>query len=263
MKKIFSILIFAVTSFAFAELPYGFAGNLTVGYGTDFLYRGIPMAAHCSTMNLGLTHSLYTGTAYLNASSCNAMDGRNPADKTYVYGPQEDKFTLGYKFPVMENVTVDVGGIYHLYPIDELMSGAYATVGGPLIDMRREAFVGVAYKGLYINPKLYFTYDYDLLGRDFNLSGSHSYDFSKYCSGLNFELGGQLGSVDYNEALSRQNAGMRSDSYQYAQADAGFSYKLDKTSKVYTGISYGDNNNGSTTNMDGCWMWKVRLTTSF
>jgi hypothetical protein len=95
MKKLFSILVFSLASFAFAELPYGFSGSLSVGYGTDLLYRGIPMAAHAANVGLDLKHSLYNGTAFFNVVSVNAMDGRDPADKTYVYGPQENKFTLG------------------------------------------------------------------------------------------------------------------------------------------------------------------------
>jgi hypothetical protein len=63
------------------------------------------MAAHCSTMNLGLTHSLYTGTAYLNLL-LQSMDGRNPGTRPMSMARRKITLPSVIKARGWRNVTV-------------------------------------------------------------------------------------------------------------------------------------------------------------
>lgn len=204
--------------------PMAWMDNLSlkssVGFESEYVYRGKNLAHNVTIWTLQGSYKLYKGNLYAGTI------GYNGTSATYT----EQDIYVGYKMPIDEKFSLDVGYTYYWYPNQSL---------APTIDRTNEVYAGVMYNGLYVNPAAYIYYDIDLEQIIVELSGKYSWDLAKYgWANTSFDVGGYVGWLNSDDTNGSQVDAGASNGYTYWGVTADLVYALTKNASVSAGLRY-------------------------
>lgn len=235
----------------------------TVGFESEYVYRGKELGLHSVQLSVEGAYKLYNGSLYAGVWSTNPV-GANSSGANYLTPyEKEANFYVGYKMPVYEKFTADVGATYYWY-LDNNQ--------GTFFNNRREIYAGLIYNGLFVNPAAYVFYDFDAKAITGELSGKYSYDLAKFgMANTAVDVGAYVGGVSASDAAAGYTgAGKVHNGYMYWGTTADVVYSITKNASASVGIRYAGNNDGQNifvngdfrNSADNLW-WGTKLTAGF
>jgi hypothetical protein len=208
----------------------GLSVNSSVGFESEYVYRGRNIAHNVAVWTLNGSYKLYKGSLYAGAI------GYNGQDATYT----ENDLYLGYKLPVYEKFSADFGGTYYWYT-NQGTTGSTAFPTGN-IDNTFELYTGVIYNGLWVNPAAYVYYDFMLRQFVVEASGKYSWDLAKYgVANTALDVGAAIGWLNSEDANGDTVAGKPHNGYTYYGVNADVVYSFNKNASASVGIGYAGN----------------------
>lgn len=241
MKKILSIVALSVmfvgAAFADSKTAASWTDSLSlnssVGFESEYVFRGRNIAHNVAIWHLEGSYKLYNGSLYAGVTGFNGQQ--------YTY--TENDLYIGYKMPLQKNFSADFGATYYWYTNQTT---------APTIDRTYELYAGLMYNGYVVNPAIYVYYDFALERWTAELSGKYSWDLAKYgWAKTSLDVGAFLGTSAAKDADSDQVAGKTKNSYNYAGVTADVVYAFNKNASASVGIRFiaNDDNNPSTNAM--------------
>ena len=195
----------------------------SVGFESEYLYRGRALAMDTLVTSVEGAYKLYNGSLYagfLNHDSVKSSFS-------------ESDFYVGYKMPVYEKFSADVGYTYYWY---QQPTGATP-------DRRNEIYAGVVYNGFWVNPAAYIYYDFNTDAITGELSGKYSLDLAKYgWANTAVDVGAYLGGTSIDDVTGGQGT-KSSAGWTYYGVTGDLVYSFNKNASASVGVRYGGNNN--------------------
>jgi hypothetical protein len=232
-----------------------FSGKASVGFESEYLYRGKALAFDTIVTSVEGAYKLYNGSLY--AGILNHDSAYSPS--TGASALSESDFYVGYKLPVYQKFSADVGYTYYWY------QNSAATP-----DRRNEIYAGVVYSGLYINPAAYIYYDFNDEAVTGEVSGKYSFDLAKYgWANTALDLGAYVGGTSIDDVTGGQAITKNSGGYVYYGVTADLVYSFNKTTAASVGVRYGGSSNNGGTDIsvahpeENSIYWGTKLTAGF
>jgi uncharacterized protein (TIGR02001 family) len=247
MKNTLTIIALSAVFAASLFAVEGLAGKVTMGLESDYVFRGKKLADASVQSSVEASYKLGTGSLYAGVWA------NDPSKTDYT----EVDLYVGYKLPVFEKYTADVGMTYYWY------------TESTSIDRTREIYAGVTYNGLWVNPAVYAFYDFDLEQFTVEASGKYSWDLSKWgLANTSLDVGAKVGAVNTQDVDAGYSAGEAQNSYVYYAVNADVVYALSKTASASVGIRYAANNDDVTTGSaaaqrDDNFFWGFKFAAGF
>lgn len=224
----------------------GLSINSSVGYESEYVFRGVRLNHNSLVTSLEGAYKLYNGSLYAGVLNHDGLSSTYGLSQLYV----------GYKLPVQDKFTADVG--YTFY---------WATQNNSVPNHSNEIYAGVTYNGLYVNPSAYIYYDFDQSALTAELSGKYSLDLAKYgWANTSLDLGAYVGGVSSGDLLAGYANSKIHDGYAFYGATADLVYSFNKTTAASVGIRYGGNNDGNSImvqNNEDSFFWGAKVSAGF
>jgi hypothetical protein len=214
--------------------------NMSVGFESEYFSHGWDLAHDVVISTVGADYKLYQGTLYAQLLDKNIV-GQEDAGLKASIGNNITELAVGYKLPVYDKVTADVGYFQYFFTDNAFMP------------TWREIYGGLTYNGLYVNPSLYLWYDFDRSATFVELSGGHSYSLAKYgLDKTSLKVGGLIGGFTGDNVWTDSGndflgISKKSLGYMYYDVTADLVYSLNKNTSASVGVRYG----GGTAGING------------
>jgi uncharacterized protein (TIGR02001 family) len=266
MKNVLKIIALSglIVSASFAATPAAATSWMddlsvkgSIGFESEYLYRGQALAMDTIVTSVEGAYKLYNGSLYAGVLNHDSVG--NSAFS-------ESDFYVGYKLPVYEKFSADVGYTYYWY---QQNANEVAIAHGVTPDRRNEIYAGVVYNGLWVNPAAYIYYDFNTEAVTGEVSGKYSLDLAKYgVAKTALDLGAFIGATSVDDVTGGQ-ATKNSAGYAYYGATADVVYSFTKSAAASVGIRYGGrcNNGGSDVSVlypeTNSFYWGAKFTAGF
>ena len=212
----------------------------TVAFESNYVFRGGQQYSDNGAIqpSLDLSMPVYEGSAYVGFWGSYAESLASDSSE----GFSETDLYIGYEQDLTDYASIDGGFTY--YGLED----ATTDTGGPVTDRWKEIYAGVSFDGLMpagmeLSPSVYAYWNFSGDALTIDSSIGHSIALDQVVSGLSFDLGANLGIVDFGDANGDQVPGEQDDAYTYWGGTADLVYTVNDVASFSLGARYAGNNN--------------------